>query len=99
MFQRGAHQFKAVLDVFQCLTRLFFDAAHDFAFPGPLLVGGSTGSIFKRISSRGAGEKKNVNVSFGSKPGRPVHLFLMIVRPERTPVIFDFFLSLHSSAF
>jgi hypothetical protein len=94
MFQRGAHQFKTVLDVFQGLARLFLDPAHDFAFSGPLLIGSSTGTVFERIPSRRSGKEKNVDVSFGSKPRRPVHLFFMVMRPERAPVIFDFFLCL-----
>src|SRR5262249_841023 len=94
MLQRGAHQFETVLDVFHGLAHLFLDVAHDFALSGSLLIGSSAGPVFERISSRGSGEEENVDVAFGSKPSRPVHLFLMVVRPERAPVIFDFFLCL-----
>src|SRR5436190_22328360 len=90
VFERGTHQFETVLNVFQCLACLLLYATYDFTFPGPLLIGSSTGTIFKGIPSGRSGKEKNIDVSFGSKPCRPVHLFLMIVRPERAPLIFDF---------
>ena len=68
MFQRGAHQFETVLDVFQGLARLFLDPAHDFALTGPLLIGSSTGSIFERIPSRRSRKEENVATSLFLNP-------------------------------
>src|SRR5713226_2377076 len=91
MLERGTHHLQLVLDVFQALASLLLDVmGHHLAFSRPFLLGSSARGIFKGIAPRLPREKQNIHVALCPEPYAPVHLFLMVVRPERAPIVLNF---------
>src|SRR5216684_709164 len=91
MLERGTHHLQLVLDVFQALASLLLDVmGHHLAFSRPFLLGSSARGIFKGIAPRLPREKQNIHVALCPEPSAPVHLFLMVVRPERAPIVLNF---------
>src|SRR5216684_2692481 len=91
MLERGTHHLQLVLNVFQALASLLLDVAgHHLAFSRPFLLGRSARGIFKWVAPRLPGEKQNIHVTLCPEPSAPVHLFLMVVRPERAPLVLNF---------
>src|SRR5215467_735187 len=91
MLERGIHHLQLILDVFEALAGLLLNVhRHYFALAGAFLLGSSARSIFKGVASGLAGQEQNIHVAFRLEATTPVHLFLVVVWPERAPVILNF---------
>src|SRR5712691_2526939 len=91
MLERGTHHLQLVLNVFQALAFLLLDiTGHHLAFSRPFLLGSSSWGFFNWVAPRLPGEKHNIHVTLCPEPSAPVHLFLMVVRPERAPFVLNF---------
>ena len=100
VFQGGIHHLELVLDVFQALTGLFLMSI-DTTLPLPSR---SSSGVLHGESSNGCrpvstGEEEDVDVAFRLEAAAPIHLFLMIMRPERTPFVFNLAFFASSIAF